>query len=278
MAHKLAAVCGDIKYMIVEANRFRAASEAANVRSNALDMVEFSRRESYIKKLEAVQLLLSETLMMVSKAHEDATAIHQSEVDAINKLLNRDDKPQITMNRSWADVAAAPASDEKLDEKKEVEVSKPPSLTRIHITDRITIPAVPIQDFTDVVSSGVLYYIESRDRFAVRLGGVLFSGNIGNIYETKGYKTKECQYGENCKSPRCSFYHPPHPSKVTREYRNFNASDWSYSETVRHSRRKFGSRKNVNTDIARVTQTDARLFMDQVMHDLLCAIIIQENV
>lgn len=130
-----------------------------------------------------------------------------------------------------------------------------------------------------------LYYVPAWGHFAVRVGGVLFHGNIGKIFSPKNQRAnspvrvRECRYGAACRNlrGRCLFYHDPAASGVP-EVRNFTAGSWTYMPAsfgeAPVAARRVGSGASLAEDLAALSPPDARLFLDQTSHDLLVALAV----
>jgi hypothetical protein len=139
------------------------------------------------------------------------------------------------------------------------------------------------------VGAGGLYYIAAWDHFAARCGPMVFHGNIGKIYPVAEHGAprtpalvKECRSRGQCASlrpdgPPCTYYHDPLECPGSRDVRNFIADAFLYlPPTVPGARRgrRIGSRDSLATDLADITASDARRFIAQTAHDILCSLLL----
>jgi len=149
-------------------------------------------------------------------------------------------------------------------------------LYNVPIADGLSIPCITVEDKNLVRSDGNIYYIRQLNKFAFRLNGHLFSGNIGEVYtyEKNPKKIKACARGAQCKNiTTCTYYHPG-----TTDIRNFISGGFAYQRrTFKDTSddvpgRKIGNRSTLKTDIQRATKNDLQLFNDQCVHDILCSV------
>lgn len=155
---------------------------------------------------------------------------------------------------------------------------------RIKFTEALGLEAIRVASMDQVAADGDLYYVESCDHFAFRLGGRLIHGNIGNIYtdEKSPEKIKDCRFTTSCmKRENCDYYHDPVKFPNSRDYRNYIASSWLYSPPTssyknRGRSRRFGSRENLDIDYSNMTEEEVGRFHGQAMHDLLCSLLLPE--
>lgn len=160
---------------------------------------------------------------------------------------------------------------------------KPNNTTAVvKITDKIAIGCISVSTFDSVKADGRLYYVDTADHFAIKIGNKLFHGNIGTVYtdEKSPEKIKDCKFASTCtKIGCCDYYHNPMIFAGSRDRRNFIASSFLYTSPgnnykYKHRTRRFGSRDNLDIDIATITEEERNRFYDQTMHDLLCSLIL----
>jgi hypothetical protein len=143
---------------------------------------------------------------------------------------------------------------------------------------RGVVPGLPIRvtevDTPDDVPNMPLYWIRGTQQFAVHIGGVLFAGNVGNIYTSfVGRRTavRDCDREDSKDhNPDCRFYHKP-------GIRNYTTASWLYTDAPLSRRnrnmRHVGNRNTLISDLyamkisPKTREMDIRL--DQLMHDLL---------
>ncbi len=174
--------------------------------------------------------------------------------------------------------------------------SAPPERREICLPGNITLEALSIppevvdaREISQLVSTPQLYYIAGWEHFALRIGALFLHGSIGRIYtsekERSPGRVKECRRGPAC--PRrgvgCQYYHDPALCPGSRDARNFMADAWLYTSSVggrgysaRYGSRRFGSYEYLEVDLRNMSPCDARRFLDQTAHDLLCAIVLSK--
>lgn len=154
----------------------------------------------------------------------------------------------------------------------------------IQITDQLSLPAINVATFDDVLADGRLFYVSTVNHFAMYIGRTLFHGNIGTIYtnEKQPSKIKNCQHHNADYAPKqnkCTFYHDPMLFNQSTDIRNFVANSWLYSarttdDPTTNKYRKFGSLQHLDEDIKFVNSDDINKYRDMVFHDLLCVLIL----
>lgn len=160
-----------------------------------------------------------------------------------------------------------------------------PTHTSIKITEALSLPAITVGSFNQVAADGNLYYVANTDHFAIRVAGYLFHGNIGVIYtdEKNPEKIKDCRYSTNCiKHDKCDYYHDPMKFVGSRDHRNYIASSFLYAPPNSFYKnkarsRRFGSREHLDIDIANIQDDEVSRFNNQLMHDLLCALLLNQT-
>ena len=142
----------------------------------------------------------------------------------------------------------------------------------------------------DYVKGGDQYFIPQSGHFAARIGPSVFNANIAKIYtsdhERPPVRVKECRRtrcAQRGDAPRCRYYHDPRHYVGSTDVRNFIADSWLYLSALsryntRYGSRRFGSREYLAADLREISAPDARRYVDQVSHDLLCALILQKYV
>ncbi|MFA5767253.1 MAG: hypothetical protein WC919_04990 [Candidatus Paceibacterota bacterium] len=153
-----------------------------------------------------------------------------------------------------------------------------PTRTTIPITDRIHLQCITVETLSDVCADGMLYYVPSINRFAIHLAGIVLYGNIGNVYVSEQYPQKihDCNVFPRC-AQTCKYYHNPVTCAHSTDVRNFISASWLYSHdaSIHDTKkvRKLSSREFLDHDIEHITDKDLAFYNEQMMHDLLCAII-----
>lgn len=153
-----------------------------------------------------------------------------------------------------------------------------PARTAVAITEHIQLQCITVEALGDVRADGMLYYVPTINRFAINLAGIVLYGNIGNVYVSEQYPQKihDCNIFPRC-AQTCKYYHNPLTCAHSTDVRNFISASWLYShDTSIHDTkktRKLSSREFLDSDIERVTDKDLAFYNEQLMHDLLCVII-----
>ena len=173
-----------------------------------------------------------------------------------------------------------------------------------NLTKDIKINVKIVNDISEIPNTP-LYWISNIKQFAIHLNGVIFRGNIGNIYNSNDIKMDKklennqiviCKYGNNCKNifenKICKFFHDPidllqlfNAKKITAEIynmyleknRNFVNTSWIYTEFPNsynnNSMRHFGSRNILHhdLDLMKLNNNTREIdnFRQQCIHDIL---------
>ena len=156
-------------------------------------------------------------------------------------------------------------------------------ITSIHIIGNFFIDAYKVENWREVKADGNLYYVDSAEHFAFALAGMLFHGNIGNIFLSPGSgspRIRDCRYGNGCNKQVCTYYHDPIHFPGKKDIRNYVNNSRNYLPSTSATGEgkqycKFGSRDCLEADINMLSEEEAKRFMDRVMHDFLCAMILK---
>lgn len=152
-------------------------------------------------------------------------------------------------------------------------------MTNIPVTKNMSLSAIIVATEKDVGQNGLLHYVTTKECFAIYIAANLLMGNIGKIYISGGNqnqnqnptKIRACRFGDKCVKVggKCEYYHGP------PDVRNYSAVSWMYSQTIGGARR-FGSLDNLDNDIILINQEDVQKYQDQIMHDLLCGLLLKK--
>jgi hypothetical protein len=143
------------------------------------------------------------------------------------------------------------------------------------------------------VGTDGLYFIPHWGHFALRLGGCVLHAGLGRVYRgppPRGVaaareapeRVKECRRGR-CGGARgaCRYYHDPEDYPDSSDVRNYMADSWLYTPAAspaRYGTRRIGSAESFEADMRAVGLDDARRFLDQTAHDVLCALLLWNHV
>lgn len=165
--------------------------------------------------------------------------------------------------------------------------SAPPAIT----LEAIVVPKElnTTREILSSVTGHELFYIPQWNHFAARVGGTVFHANVAHIYSRLGERrqgrnrarperVRECDRA-SCGRRSCRYYHDPEGFPNSRDVRNFTAESFIYAPPTMSPRgtgilRRFGSASSLDIDIKLISPDEARLFVHQVSHDILCALIL----
>lgn len=153
-----------------------------------------------------------------------------------------------------------------------------------------------VAEVTAAISGPMLCYVPAWGHFAVRLGDHLLHGNVGRVYPPS---VRHPQGVKECSSARCresaaaaaacTYYHDPaaapgrgEPARAAAAplaVRSFFAESFAYSpragpQCSRYGRRCLGDSAALREDVQALSAREARLFLSQVAHDLVCAAVL----
>ena len=161
--------------------------------------------------------------------------------------------------------------------------------------EAIVVPAglVTAEEILAAVAPGDIYYVPHWNHFAVRIGPCVLHGNVGKIYRGPPPRSagpvaldspehvKECRRAKCRGDASCRYYHDPARFPGACNVRNYIADSWLYAGSASPSRlgaRRIGSADCLEADLRVLQAGDARQFLDQAAHDLICSIIIWHHV
>ena len=140
-----------------------------------------------------------------------------------------------------------------------------------------------------MVAPGHLYYVPAWNHFAFKFGTTVLHANIGVIissqYGGTPRRVRECNQSMCRGETACNYYHDPVTNRGSQDVRNYMADSRSYVPVVggnpdtptrgrRHyGARRYGSLDYLMVDLQSMDSRDARKYMDEVAHDLLCALV-----
>ena len=185
-------------------------------------------------------------------------------------------------------------------------------LTNKPLTDDISVNVKVVNDISEVPNIP-LYWVSNINQYAIHVNGIMFRGNIGNIYNKTtiraGMPTNQtiiCNRGNNCRNilngSGCSFYHDQQEllqlhvnGRISGEffeickkkYRNFFNTSWICTEMSRNKKNKsmrhFGSRNMLKYELDIMKISDSKSveisfnnFRQQCMHDILIVIALNQ--
>jgi hypothetical protein len=156
------------------------------------------------------------------------------------------------------------------------------------VTNGVDIPVKIVYDTSEIPNCPI-YWISSSQQFAIRINGMLLSGNLGNIC-TNGIDSNlisKCKNGSKCKKlstgKKCKYYHnneevlahnlePDILSWYLSQRRQFTNGSWMYNFNKKSaSGRKISSANNLIIDLhmAKNTNYNSEVVRAQTLHDIL---------
>jgi hypothetical protein len=177
--------------------------------------------------------------------------------------------------------------------------------------------AAPIEiDNIDFVESAPVKWVPEINQYVLRINNMTLRGNIGNIYSKRMVTSASgenigqlvpCKMGMRCHrlkaATTCKFWHDPMQLVEMRRgglisaelfkeqvvlVRNYTNTSWLYTDCARDKSneymRSFGSRAYIKNDLLRMKISksadiyeEIERFKNQVMHDILVLLLINEN-
>jgi hypothetical protein len=226
-----------------------------------LDLDYYTKTANRLNLLGSLKTALEVALSTVTAYMAAANEQHNSQTVAIKKILANPSK-------SYSRVIETPSKP----------VRPRTDMMTVEIVPGISLPAISVQTFSQVGTAGALYYVQTADHFALRLGNKLLHGNIGTIFmgDKPPERIRECRYA-TCNEDSCEFYHDPIKYPGKKDHRNFVTNAWVYNapdQRKTNRGRNYGSRQYLSEDLLCMTGECARRFTDQAFHDLLCALLL----
>ena len=253
-------IYGDLAVEINELiTRINAAADKDTAEAG-LVLETFAARKAILSQINTLTTAALDLVASLRSAAAVMTAGHLRDTNTANSVLGLP---------SWTKV---PTRSRPLSRRA---VGMDPD--RVLVTPSLSLGVIRVAAFADVKQDGSLYFVEPADHFAVRINGVLFHGNIGTIFsDGVPEKIKDCKYTSGCnKHGKCDYYHDPMIFPNSRDCRNYTSNSFLYYRAnARGHSRRFGSRPHLDIDIVGVSQEDISRYLDQTMHDLLCALLL----
>lgn len=254
-----------------------------------LDLIE--RRGAAIARMRSLHTELQRLAATVARNGMAAETAHLAEIKAAQEGLSRASARVAPKPASAAAAAARPAL------PAPVPLAHDTGRHSVGITDGIAVDAVVVsaalrdpKDILAAVSAAELHYIPQWDHFAVRFGSCVLHAGVGRVYRSPPAKSagqetparvKECRHLKCGTDKGCRYYHDPEEYPGSTDIRNYMVDSWLYSPTTaaaRYGTRRFGSRPDLDVDIQGVSAEDARRFLHQTAHDIICAVILWKYV
>lgn len=285
--------------------KFVAVSEAAIV-GRLDDNADLIALEALVRRLGALHKHGSERLRMIkSRAGAAAQLGLGSQLRPADCIqpppLVHEDDAIIAVGSSVrsSPTPASPPWKEEEDLPAAIFTGNGPWPAMVEVAHGLEVPAMLLpdtcttaKDVRDAIRGPMLCYVPQWNHFAVRLGSHILHGNVGRVYAPgtkRPERVKECD-PTLCGGPSCTYHHPPqsenpgtHPPKNNLvDVRNFTAESFMYSPRASLRTRLYGGREigditSLQEDLRALTPASARMFLDQVAHDLVCAAVILQH-
>lgn len=236
--------------------------------ATTIDPEVFKRRESTIAALSFVYTKMTSSAQRLAVLLCNLRSAHLADAEIMGELINAPSGWRSRRKRSCEPTQLTVHDKD----------THSATHSTIHITDALTIAAIPVSTFDQVQPTGELYYVTTANHFAVMIAGQLIHGNIGDVFVggENLEKIKDCHFASGCsRAASCNYYHNPMKYPGSRDVRNHIAGSWIYNPNGTRGRcRRFGSRARLDVDIAATSADDIERLHDQVMHDLLCYLVL----
>ena len=280
------------------AEGLREIVEGTRHDSLVFNFATFETRVCAITEMRQLHAELQKLMAVVAKNGAAAEALHRSELKAAQEGLNRAQIRTAQNTLAWvkttAEVRPAAAVPRPVATRPE------PGASQVKVVGDLTVEAFVLpeslkkrSDIFAAIAPGGLYFVPHWNHFATRIGGCVLHANLGRIY--RGIRgaprdaprelpecVKECR-NAICQGREggCRYYHDPELFANSTDVRNFMADSWYYTSAAapaHYGTRRIGSASEIEVDIRAISPEDARRFLHQTAHDVLCALILWQQV
>jgi hypothetical protein len=270
--------------------QYIAKSDDLHRKLNGVDnLLHFLEMKKYISELESMVKQLQTVSMKITNIHNICKNKYKQRLLTFKQKINTPDIDVIPTAADWTYINRS--------------INK--NSDNHCIAPNININIKTVKSLDEIPNTPI-YWVSDINQFAVHLNGVMFRGNIGNIYDKHHIQSNVninqtiiCQHGNVCRKllqgGLCKFYHDPielrqilSDGKIDQEtylaychkYRNFVNTSWMYTD-IQHnqknkSMRHFGSRNTLKHEFDLIhlnnsKSTDVHIsnFRHQCMHDIL---------
>lgn len=280
------------------ADALREIVEGTRQDSLVFNFAMFETRVCAITEMRQLHSELQKLMAVVAKNGAAAEALHRSELKTAQEGLNR---AQIrTVQNTSAGIKPTPETRLAAAVPRPITPHPEPGTTQIRVVGDLTVEAVFLPETLKkrpeifaAIAPGGLYYVPHWNHFATRIGGCVFHANLGRIYRgVRGVprdtprelpeRVKECR-NVLCsgRGGGCRYYHDPELFADSTDVRNFMADSWYYTSAAapaHYGTRRIGSATDIEVDIRAISPEDARRFLHQTAHDVLCSLILWQQV
>ena len=156
--------------------------------------------------------------------------------------------------------------------RRSIELAPQVSLEAVLVPEHLVEP----REILEAVRTPELYYIQRWDHFAVRVGGTVLHGNLGDVSSGPGIlpRARECRKGARCPRgagyPPCAHYHDPALVAGSRDVRNHYAAGRRRGRALGLGPPGLGS---LGADLLAMSAVEARARLDRAAHELLFGLL-----
>lgn len=241
---------------------------------------QFARREIFMGELQDLLAQIPEIVQKVVITLDKATAAKNRDLSGRTKedewiLVERKKKPKAVQLQEQL-------CKPRLAERRPLPVALPgETKDQVMITPGISVAALRVGSFTEVMQDGELYYVEPADHFAVNIMGHIIHGNIGTVYihERAPVRVKDCGARAACVGRRCSYYHDPEKFPGSKDRRNFFANEFPKGTGKAYTRGShiYGSLPDLHLELMQPRESDLTRVRNHIMHNFLYSLLLAER-
>ena len=144
--------------------------------------------ESFIKQIQSVSCRIAQIYNACKSMYNENAVVYREPISLqpVDALLEKD---------NWVDL-----------------IRKSGNIEPLRLAPNIPVRACPV-DTIECVPNMPLYWVKSLNQFAIRVNGILFRGNIGNVHGKGEYSAGvvRCRHANSClqllAGKKCKFYH-----------------------------------------------------------------------
>jgi len=239
--------------------------------------------EAYIKQIQTISHRMAQIYNTCKKKYNNGLILHRGiKLKTVNPFPEKN---------NWSYISRVPDENSK------------------GLAPNINVNVRVVNKCSDIPNTP-LYWVESLNQFALHVNGVIFRGNVGNIYVknprggTQGPNTKMCKHKNKCTfllgGKKCKFYHDPSDvntlykegkisldvsDQYKKMYRNYHNMSFAYTNDVHKKQNKMmrfvGNRNTLNSDLLvskyREDSDWAADYQSQTFHDFLVIMAMNQH-
>ena len=286
------------------------AADDIHLKSDDVNIINITPLNNYLAELHDMLACVNAVSLKLSNIYK--ICINKKKCGNYKK--NSNDITMITKDNDWAYInrrIEKPKKELKRDLNRELKFTEFMPM----LTHDIPVNAKIVDDISEIPNIP-LYWVTNINQFAIHINGVIFRGNIGNIYNKNSitsHKDKPtnqiiiCKHGNKCNkllcAEQCPFYHDPFDllqlvkcgeisEGVFESYkklnRNYINTSWIHTDMPYNKNnaqmRKFGSRNMLRHELELIKfsnashdEIDINNFRQQCMHDFLVVLGLNQH-